>query len=168
LAGVLIGCSESSVGEIASPTTAPIVGPQFTPIPAGGVTASWLEPLAAGGYAFRFARFRNESWSVPQTIVADDSIYFHPTEVPSVLTLADGTLVAAWQRKAARGRSRFENDILVARSLDQGASWSAPAMPYRDRRGGEHGFVSLFARDSSTAGLVWLDSRLQRSPIGTR
>jgi hypothetical protein len=165
---VLGACGrETSIEDVTPPTTQAVVAPQLTSIPAGGATASWLEPRAAGGYAFRFSQYRRGGWSAPSTVVVDDSIYFHPTELPSVLTLGNGTLIAAWQRKAGRGRSRFESDILVARSSDSGVSWSPPEKPHRDPRGGEHGFPTLFARDDSTAGMVWLDSRMQTFVAGT-
>jgi hypothetical protein len=57
---------------------------------------SWLEPLKDGGFALRYSEWNGTVWSGPRTITAHRKFFHHPAEVPGMVTLGDGTLVAHW------------------------------------------------------------------------
>ena len=53
----------------------------------------------------------------------------------------------------------YAYDVRLARSTDDGKSWSPPFVPHSDGTKTEHGFVSLFELPGSGLGLIWLDGR---------
>nr|MBA3297105.1 exo-alpha-sialidase [Acidobacteriota bacterium] len=74
-----------------------------------------------------------------------------------VLRLADGTLVAHWLQKSGPGTYAY--DVRLARSKDDGKSWSSSFLPHSDGTKTEHGFASTFQMPGAGLGLVWLDGR---------
>jgi hypothetical protein len=78
-------------------------------------------------------------------------------DVPSVLALNDGTLVAQWLRTTDEHLEAY--DVRLAFSKDEGRTWSAPTSPHHDGTKTQHGFASLFEMPGGGLGLVWLDGR---------
>jgi hypothetical protein len=77
--------------------------------------------------------------------------------VPSVIRLADGTLVAHWLQKSGTGTYAY--DVRLAHSTDDGTTWSPFITPHSDGTKTEHGFASLFQMPGAGLGVVWLDGR---------
>jgi hypothetical protein len=77
-------------------------------------------------------------------------------DVPSVVRLADGTLVAQWLQKS--GKSTYAYDVRLSYSTDEGRTWAASFSPHDDGTPTEHGFVSMLQAGDGL-GLVWLDGR---------
>lgn len=160
----IVGCSRPApppprewsltFAAVASPAGDASAQPQLT-ASADGVILSWLEN--AGTQAtLEFAEWTGTVWSEARPIVSGDNLFANYADVPSVMRLADRTLVAHWLQLAG-GRSAGY-DLQLARSLDDGHTWSRPFSPHHDGTRTEHGFASLF--DSGNGlGLVWLDGR---------
>jgi hypothetical protein len=107
---------------------------------------NWLEPTEAGRarrFALRWAR-----WS--------DDLFANWADFPSVVAGGDGVLLAHWLR---RGKSRHAYDIVLARSADDGQSWTQLGTPHRDGTATEHGFVSIVPEPDGAFALFWLDGR---------
>jgi hypothetical protein len=83
-------------------------------------------------------------------------------DFPSVAALADGTLFAHWLEKS--GASTYAYEVRLARSADEGRTWSEALVPHVDRSAVEHGFVSMADDGGGRMALVWLDGR---NPGGT-
>jgi hypothetical protein len=136
--------------------------PQLT-ASARGPVASWLD--AAGGAAtLRFSERTASGWSSPRTVASGRDWFVSWADVPSVLRMTDGTLVAQWLKAVDPAIEAY--DILVATSRDDGRTWTAPFSPHRDGTRTQHGFVSLFEWPAAPGGgadlgLVWLDGRDQ-------
>ena len=83
-------------------------------------------------------------------------------DVPSVVRLPDGAMVAHWLQVSGPGK--YSCDVMLRHSPDDGRTWSAPLTPHHDGTETEHGFVvsivpwpgSVFG---SSFGVVWLDGR---------
>ncbi len=80
-------------------------------------------------------------------------------DVPSVLRLENGTLAAHWLQKSGPGTYAY--DVRLARSNDDGATWSESFLPHTDGTKTEHGFASLVDLPGGL-GLVWLDGRAMK------
>ena len=78
------------------------------------------------------------------------------------MRLADRTLVAHWLQRA--GASAAGYDLRLARSTDEGRTWSAPLSPHHDGTKTEHGFASLFDTGGGL-GLIWLDGRAMKPGV---
>jgi hypothetical protein len=81
--------------------------------------------------------------------------------VPSVIRLADGSIYGHWLQKS--GASTYAYDVRLARSNDDGKTFSPSFTPHHDGTQTEHGFASLFQMPGAGLGLVWLDGRAMKS-----
>jgi hypothetical protein len=104
-----------------------------------GVLLSWIE-REDNRAALKFAERTREGWSATHTAAAGDDWFVNWADVPSVLRLDDGTLVAHWLQKS--GADTYAYDVRLARSADDGRTWSTPITPHHDGTKREHGFAS--------------------------
>jgi hypothetical protein len=124
-----------------------------------GVVLSWLEN-AGSMTTLRFSQRSATGWSEPQAVVSGRDFFVNWADVPSVLRLADRSLVAHWLQKIGPGTYAY--DVRLARSSDDGRTWSPPFSPHHDGTQNEHGFASLFDVRGAGLGLVWLDGRAMK------
>jgi hypothetical protein len=146
--------------EIDSPAPPKSAQPFLSDAYDGGVILSWLERTASG-HRFRFAIRRDNRWTEPLTIAEGDRFFANWADVPSVLRLPDGSIVAHWLQVSGPGKHSY--DVILRHSPDDGRTWSAPPTPHRDGTETEHGFVSIVPWPGnvfgSSFGVVWLDGR---------
>lgn len=76
---------------------------------------------------------------------------------PHLAATADGALWAHWLRKSAA--ATYAYDVVLSRSDDGGATWSAPIAVNQDGTPTEHGFVAMWPADDASIGIAWLDGR---------
>jgi hypothetical protein len=123
-----------------------------------GVIASWLEQ-ADTTFTLKFSERSNGAWSDQQTIASDKNWFVSAADVPTVMRMKDGTLVANWYPAVDFTLEAY--DIRLSYSKDEGKNWSAPFVPHHDKTRTQHGFVSMFEMPAGGLGLVWLDGRNQ-------
>lgn len=125
----------------------------------GDVVLTWLEPVAGtpAAHRLRFARLSRAGWTPPATITQGADVIANWADVPSIARSDDGTLVAHWAERAARSDAHGD-DVVIARSIDGGATWQRLGAPHRDGTDTEHGFVSLIP-DGDAVLAFWLDGR---------
>jgi hypothetical protein len=144
--------------EIDAPAATDVAAPRLSSAADGRVFLTWLEPSPGGRHAFRFVvRTPGSPWSAPRTIAEGRDFYVSAADAPSLIVLDDGTLVAHWSARHVTGTEAAH--IMLARSTDEGASWSAAVTPYRDRSKQQHGFVSLVQAPDRGTHVMWLDGR---------
>jgi hypothetical protein len=123
------------------------------------VLVSWIE--RAGDLAtLKFAERTASGWTAAQTIASGRDWFVNWADVPSVLRLPSGALVAHWLQKS--GPSTYAYDVRLSHSTDDGKTWSGSYLPHHDGTQTEHGFASLFPIGDGF-GLVWLDGRAMKS-----
>jgi hypothetical protein len=144
------------IDSIASPTAAGAAEPNLSVARDGRVYMSWLEPVAAGGHALRFAVLTGTRWSAPQTIRSGSDFFVNWADFPSIQVLDGGRLVAHWLQRTGTGTYAY--GVRISQSADGGKTWSAPITPHRDSADVEHGFVAMW-REGGKVGAVWLDGR---------
>lgn len=127
--------------------------------PDGAVYLSWLEPTADSAHALRFAVLRGDRWEPARTVARGSDWFVNWADFPSLLVLPDGRIAAHYLQRHPRAEVGYHYDVRVVQSADGGATWSEPVTPHRDGLAAEHGFVSLYAADGDSLGLVWLDGR---------
>ena len=121
-----------------------------------GVILSWFEP-EGNGTALRFAEWIKSGWSATRTAAKGDNWFVSSADLPSVLRMAGGTLVAQWLENTVVEREAY--DLWLSYSTDEGRTWAEPFMPHHDGTQSQHGFASLFEVPGQGLGLVWLDGR---------
>jgi hypothetical protein len=146
---------------LASPAGDATAQPQLT-ASAGGVILSWLENTSSQT-ALKFSERTDGGWSEPRLVAFGDDFFANSADVPSVIRLADRTLVAHWLQ--LNGTSSSGYDLRLARSTDEGHTWSAPFSPHHDGTRMQHGFASLFDTGGGL-GVIWLDGRAMTPGAG--
>ncbi|HYN09733.1 MAG TPA: sialidase family protein [Vicinamibacterales bacterium] len=147
------------VSPLDSPAASNSAQPQLS-VSARGVLLSWIERNGARA-TLKFSDRTPAGWSEARTVASGDNWFVNWADVPSVMRLADGTLVAHWLQKS--GTSTYAYDVRLSVSKDGGLMWSASFLPHSDGTQSEHGFASLFEMTGGGLGLVWLDGRAMHS-----
>lgn len=145
-----------AVHEWALPAPHGAAQPDLVRAPDGSLLLSWLE-REGDAHALRFARWRDGAWSTPRTIARGARWFVNWADTPHIAQTADGALWAHWLEKTAD--APYAYDVVLVRSGDDGATWSAPLRVNDDGTPTEHGFVSLWPAADDTLGVAWLDGR---------
>ena len=142
---------------VATPAAMNSAQPQLS-VSKRGVLLSWIE--RTGDLAtLKFAERSATGWTPAKTIASGRDWFVNWADVPSVLRLPSGALVAHWLQKSAA--STYAYDVRLSYSTDDGKTWSASFLPHHDGTPTEHGFASLFPIGDGF-GLVWLDGRAMK------
>jgi hypothetical protein len=121
-----------------------------------GVILSWVERQGQRA-TLKFAERMGGGWSKPRVVASGSDWFVNWADVPSVVRLTDGTLVAHWLQKS--GPDTYAYDVRLSHSKDDGQTWSRSFTPHTDGTRTEHGFASLFQMPGAGLGVVWLDGR---------
>lgn len=121
-----------------------------------GVLMSWIEREGTTTH-LKFAERTSYGWTTPITAASGDDWFLSYADVPSVMRLSDGTLVAQWLQVTDDLIEAY--NLLISYSRDNGRTWAAPFMPHHDGTMTQHGFASFVEMPGSGVGLVWLDGR---------
>jgi hypothetical protein len=140
------------------PLPAPVgaAQPDLVRAPDGSLLLSWIE-REGKRHALKFARWRDGAWSAPRTIARGSDWFVNWADTPHIAQTADGALWAHWLQKSAA--APYAYDVVLARSNDDGATWSKPLHVNDDGTPTEHGFVSLWPASHDRLGIAWLDGR---------
>ena len=127
---------------------------------ARGLLLSWIERDGQKA-TLRFAERTAVGWSAARDVASGRDWFVNWADVPSVLRLASGELVAHWLQKS--GPDTYAYDVRLSYSTDDGKTWSPSFTPHSDGTKTEHGFASLFQMPGAGLGLAWLDGRAMKS-----
>lgn len=116
--------------------------------------ATWIERTGDAA-RLRFATW-DGAWGRPATIAESAKIVANWADFPSVAGSGDGTLLAHFAEQA--GAEKHAYHVILARSVDDGATWQRLGAPHADGSETEHGFVSLVGEGDSVRAF-WLDGR---------
>ena len=137
------------------PTTASSRYPNLTETDRG-LAIIWFEPVQEG-HALKWSEFNGRTWSNPVIITSGKDYFINWADFPSVFYNGENHFVVHWLEN--NGTGPYDYIIKITQSHDRGRSWSTPIVPHRDKKNGEHGFVSFFHANNNKIGLVWLDGR---------
>ena len=143
------------VEPIANPSGATSLQAHWGTAQDGSPLLSWVETLKDGSHTLRYAIRRGAQWSESRMIATNRHFFRQPAESPSVISFADGSLLAEWV-EIPPGASEAEY-IYVSASKD-GVKWTSPVMAHQDRSPVQHALVSMVASGDREASLVWLEA----------
>jgi hypothetical protein len=123
------------------------------------VILSWIERDGQGA-TLRFAERTAAGWSGPRTVASGTDWFVNWADVPSVVALESGELVAHWLQKS--GPDTYAYDVRLAYSKDDGNTWARSFTPHSDGTKTEHGFASLLQIPGAGLALTWLDGRAMK------
>jgi hypothetical protein len=130
--------------------------PQLSESTHGRVLLSWIERTGSTA-TLKFAEHANGRWTPTRTAASGDDWFVNWADVPSVIRLSNGTLVAHWLQKS--GADTYAYDVRLSSSVDEARTWAPSFTPHHDGTKTEHGFASLVQMPAGGLGLVWLDGR---------
>jgi hypothetical protein len=84
----------------------------------------WIEPAGTGEHALKFTRLEGTAWSPPREISRGRNWFVNWADHPSLTALPDGSLLAHWLVSTGRKQGAYGYGIRVARSTDQGETWT--------------------------------------------
>lgn len=162
IAFTLVACcrvvSGQTVRELPSPALDKSGQANLTTDRRGRVYLSWIDRTPDNLFTLRFSVREGAGWSRPRAVAEGRNWFINWADFPAMAALPDGSLAAHWLVKSGEGTYAY--DVHLARSFDNGATWTKPTVPHRDATQTEHGFVSMFpARGGRLLGAVWLDGR---------
>lgn len=152
----------AKIDALPSPAGSGSAQPQIT-TSARGLLLSWIEQNGQVA-TLKFAERTPTGWTTARVVASGSDWFVNWADVPSVLRLADGTLVGHWLQKSGAGTYAY--DVRLSSSRDDGRTWSRSVTPHSDGTKTEHGFASLFEMPAAGLGLVWLDGRAMKSASG--
>lgn len=158
---VINGCSREpqagqfEVQSLDVPAAAGSLGPHLAVGPDGKVVLSWVQ-AADDRQRLLYSTLANGAWSTAVAVSEGDNWFVNWADFPSVVPLSDSLWAAHWLVRQPAGGYAY--DVLLSLSEDGGSTWSKAVKPHEDGTPTEHGFVTLFPRDSNV-GLIWLDGR---------
>jgi len=144
-----------AVQRIASPAGPNSSEPQIVDSGRGRIL-SWVERAGTTSH-LKFAERSGSGWSTPVTAASGSDWFLSYADVPSVMRLNDGTLVAQWLQQVDPIMEAY--NLLLSHSKDNGKTWAPSFMPHHEGSKTQHGFASLLEMPGNTLGVVWLDGR---------
>ena len=149
----------SRIERVASPAGPNSAQPQLSSS-SRGLLLSWIERDGQKA-TLRFSERGASGWSPARNVASGTDWFVNWADVPSVIRLASGELVAHWLQKS--GPDTYAYDVRLAYSKDDGKTWSQSFTPHSDGTKTEHGFASLLQMPGAGLGLAWLDGRAMKS-----
>jgi len=108
----------------------------------------WIEPAGPQGqHALKFSRFDGQAWQSPREIARGDNWFVNWADHPSLTAMPDGTLVAHWLVNTGRRQGSYGYGIRVARSADEGATWTTVFEDGMKNVSDYAGFLTFAPRD---------------------
>lgn len=147
----------ATVSPLDVPATGQAAEPHLTSS-SRGVILSWLEHRDTMA-TLKFAERSNGAWSPAREVASSDNWFISGADVPTVMRLADGTLVATTYPATDPLIEAY--DLRLTYSRDEGRTWARPIAPHHDGTMTQHGFATLFEMPEGGLGMVWLDGRDQ-------
>src|SRR5512143_3232957 len=150
------GCAQAlKPVAVPNPSVAGAIQPNWAVAADGSALLSWVEPTKGGGYTLRYAVRRGAAWSETRTIATGRPFWRHPAEVPGMVSLSDGTLLAQWVEK---GKESSDEETIYVSSSSDGMKWTTPRIAHHDHSPVQHGLVSMAASGPKEASLFWLQA----------
>ena len=120
---------------------------------------SWVERQGQKA-TLRFSERTPNGWSTPRDAASGNDWFVNWADVPSVIRLANGTLVAHWLQKSGPGTYAY--DVRLSHSKDDGKTWSPSFTPHTTARRRSTDSRRSFEMPGAGLGLVWLDGRAMK------
>ena len=132
-----------------------------------GVLLSWIERVGTTT-SLKFAEQTASGWTAPMTAASGPDWFLSYADVPSVMRMTDGTLVAQWLEATDAFIDAY--NLQLSYSKDDGETWAPPFMPHDDGTTTQHRFASLVEMAAGIWGHLarWTQQRIRLRRSGDR
>ncbi len=138
------------VEPAANPSGADSSQVNWSVTPDGNLLMSWVE-----SDVLKYAVRKGGQWSEARTIAAKRKFFHHPAELPEVVAMPGGSLLAHWIEAP---KTESEAEFIYASTSRDGLKWTTPVMEHRDKSDVEHGLASMIPSGEKEASIFWLES----------
>jgi hypothetical protein len=121
----------------------------------GSPLLSWVEKSKDGFNTLRYAIHHGSGWTEARTIAAHRHFFHHPAELPEVIALSGGPLLAHWVELPKEGS---EAEFLYVSASADGVRWTTPRVAHKDTSLVQHGLGSMVASGPREGSLIWLQA----------
>src|SRR6516164_9017608 len=127
--GLSISAQALKSTSTSNPSVAGSIQPNWAVATDGSLLFSWVEPAKDGSYSLRYAMRKGGAWSEARTIASGRGFWRHPAEVPEIISLGDGTLLAHW---VENGKDSTDAEFIFVSTSRDGVRWTEPLMAHHD------------------------------------
>ena len=121
----------------------------------GSPLLSWVEKSKDGSDSLRYAIHHGSGWTEARTVAAHRHFFHQPAELPEVIALSGGPLMAHWVELPKEGS---EAEFLYVSASADGVKWTTPRVAHKDTSLVQHGLGSMVASGPREASLIWLQA----------
>jgi hypothetical protein len=143
------------VETIANPSAPGSLQASWSTARDGSPLLSWIETQKDESYTLKYAVRHGAQWSEARTIVPHRQFFRQPAELPEVISLSDGTLLAHWVEVPGEGD---DAEFSYVSASHDGLHWTAPVIIHKDRSMVQHGLASIAASGDREASILWLEA----------
>lgn len=130
----------------------------------GEVYLSWVEENTSTNTSqLLYSTLNDGQWSAPISVASGNDWFVNWADFPSLIA-DDDRLTAHWLQK--HGDGKYDYDVKVSFSSDNGREWNDPMTPHKDGVSAEHGFVSMLPMANQQTFITWLDGRFTKTGHG--
>jgi hypothetical protein len=159
MSGVLISAlpafAQATVEPVPNPSNPGSIQTNWTATHDGKPLLSWVETEKDGSYTLKYSIRSGAQWSAPRTIAAHREFFRQPAELPGIVQLAVGTLLAHWVEMP---EGADDAEFLYVTASKDGAAWSKPIMAHKDKSMVQHGLASMAPSGDHEASVMWLEA----------
>ena len=116
---------------------------------------SWVETGKDDSYTLKYSIRSGAQWSQPRTIASKRAFFRQPAELPGVVQLSDGTLLAHWVEMP---EGADDAEFLYVTASKDGATWTKPILAHKDKSMVQHGLASMAPSGEHEASVMWLEA----------
>ena len=145
----------AKVEAVPNPSNAGSIQSNWSVTQDGKPLLSWVETEKDGSYTMKYAVRNGAQWSQPRTIAAHREFFRQPAELPGMVALSDGTLLAHWVEMP---EGADDAEFLYVTSSKDGTIWSKPIMAHKDKSMVQHGLASMAPSGDKEASVMWLEA----------
>ena len=143
------------VETVANPSNPGSIQANWSATQDGKPILSWVETEKDESLTMKYSIRTGDTWSQPRAIAAHRAFFRQPAELPGMVALKDGTLLAHWVEMPEGGD---DAEFLYVTASKDGVNWTKPALAHKDKSMVQHGLASMAVSGEKEASVMWLEA----------
>ena len=144
-----------TLDAVPNPSGSGSLQPNWSVAQDGSPLLSWIEAAKDGSYSLKYAVRHGSVWSEAHTVAAHRHFFRHPAELPEVIALGSGVLLAHWVEMP---QTESDAEYIYVSASHDGTTWTPPVMAHQDHSPVLHGLASMIPSGNGEASLIWLQA----------
>ncbi|MEC5142281.1 sialidase family protein [Chitinophaga sp. 212800010-3] len=144
--------------------------PYLTKDTSGKPVVCWVEKAKNGNTGYVYYSVSNDNgytFSDPVQIAASAGVYPHDENLPKMLFMPGGRVVAMFGIEANDPRNKYAGKVMYTLSGDNGKTWQPAVSLVTDTAGYDQRYFDLALLPGGEAAAIWLDNRKDTNAEGS-